>query len=264
MRVVFIGTGTGVPTPDRRPAGVAIAQDGHHLLLDSGSGTIAGLVRQGFDYRSLEILLYTHAHADHTVDLITLLHALNFTPGYERHAPLRVIGPAGFSDFVDRLLGAYPSLSSRTFPLLVHETDGSPEDLGWVSVAAVAVPHGNVPANAYRLETNDGAAVFTGDCSPSQELIGLASNAAVLVSEASFPVAVPEGRHHLTTADAARMAAEAKVGTLVLTHFYPWSEPHDVEVESAGYFSGRVIAAKDGLVLELRDGVVEEFWDGVT
>ena len=75
--------------------------------------------------------------------------------------------------------------------------------------------------------------------------------------EASFPVPVPESEHHLTTADAARIAAGANAKTLVLTHFYPWPHAHDVVAECARYFSGEVIAAIDGLVLELRDGKVE-------
>jgi ribonuclease BN (tRNA processing enzyme) len=262
MRIVFIGTGTGVPTQERRPAGIAIQQDEHHLLLDSGSGTISGLVRAGLDYRSLETLIYTHSHADHTLDLVALVHALNFTPGYQHHAALRVIGPAGFSSFVDHLMSAYPSLAQRGYPIHVQEMDGSQEDLGWGRLAAAAVPHGNAPANSYRIETADGVAVFTGDCSPSDSLRKLALGADLLVSEASFPVPVPEGQHHLTTADAARIAAEAKVKTLVLTHFYPWPEPHDVAAECARYFSGKVIAARDGLVLELRAGEVAVLGDG--
>jgi ribonuclease BN (tRNA processing enzyme) len=260
MRVVFIGTGTGVPSAERQPAGLAITEDGHHLLLDSGSGTVASLVRAGLDYRSFETLLYTHAHVDHTLDLMALLHALNFTPGYQHHGALRVIGPSGFVGFVDRLLAAYPSLANRSFSLEVQELEGTAEDLGWGRLVAATVPHGDMNANAYRIDTMDGVAVFSGDCSPSPQLRELAKGADLLVSEASFPVQVPEGEHHLTTAEAASIAAEAGVKTLVLTHFYPWSEARDAEAECARHFSGRVIAARDGLVLELRRGRVNAFW----
>jgi ribonuclease Z len=263
MRVTILGTGTGVPSTDRHPAGVLVTENGRHLLLDSGSGTTAGLARAGVDYRELETLLYTHAHADHTLDLVALIHALNFTPGYVREAPLRVLGPVRFSAFVDRLLAAYPSLEHRSYPLVVEEMDGSDQDLGWAQLTAAAVPHGNVPANAYRLSTAGGVAVFSGDCSPSRALVELARGADLLLSEASFPIPVPEGEHHLTTAQAAQIAEEAGVGVLVLTHFYPWADTHDAEAECRRHFGGVVIAAEDNLVLELQDGRVAPLWDMV-
>lgn len=261
MRITILGSGTGVPTGERQASGVAIVGDGHHLLLDSGSGTMASLARAGLDYRALETLLYTHAHADHTLDFAALLHALNFTPGYEHHELLRVLGPVGFSDFIERLLAAYPSLQERSFPLEVEEVDSSTTDLGWAKLSSASVPHGNVPANAYRLETENAVAVFSGDCSPSRTLVELARGADLLLSEASFPLPVPEGRHHLTTAEAATIAQEAGVNALVLTHFYPWADGHDAEAECAHRFGGKVIAAKDNLVLELHDGEVDAIWD---
>jgi ribonuclease BN (tRNA processing enzyme) len=265
MRITILGSGTGVPTGERQPAGVVVSEDGHQLLLDSGSGTAASLARAGLDYRALETLLYTHAHVDHTLDLAAILHALNFTPGYQRRSALRVIGPAGFSIFVDRLLSAYPSLEQRSFPLLLEEMDGcSRENLGWARLISATVPHGNVPANAYRLETSGGAVVFSGDCSPSQALVELARGADLLLSEASFPIPVPEGEHHLTTAQAATMAQEAGVEVLVLTHFYPWAGDHDAVAECAQYFDGKVILAEDNLVIELQAGEVKALWDRVT
>jgi ribonuclease BN (tRNA processing enzyme) len=256
MHIVMIGTGTGVPTAERRPSATVIVQDGHHLLLDSGSGTIAALVREGLDYRSIETALYTHAHADHSLDLAALVHALNFTPGYTHETPLQVIGPAGFKDFAERLFGAYPSLAERRYPVVVQELDGGGLDLGWARLIAAPVPHSNAPANAYRLETADGVAVFSGDCSPSPQLPQLARGADLFVCEASFSAPVPDAKNHLTTAQAAGIAAQAEVKTLVLTHFYPGADDSAIETECARYFSGRVIPAKDGLVLELRAGEV--------
>jgi ribonuclease BN (tRNA processing enzyme) len=121
-----------------------------------------------------------------------------------------------------------------------------------------------VPANAYRLETQDGVAVFSGDCSPSRALVKLARGADLFLSEASFPVPVPEGKHHLTTSEAAKIAEEAGVKVLALTHIYPWDEVHDAEEECARYFGGKVIPAEDNLVLELEAGEVTALWDRVS
>ena len=252
-----------MPSDVRQPAGVVVEHNGHLLLLDSGSGTTTNLVRAGLDYRVLDTLLYTHAHADHTLDLVAIVHALNWTPGYERRTALRVLGPSGFTAFVERLFSAYPSLELPDYPLLVEEMDGAEDDLGWARLTSTAVPHGNVPANAYRLETSDGVAVFSGDCSPARALVELARGADLFLSEASFPLPVPEGKHHLTTSEAAKIAQEAGVKVLVLTHFYPWADVHDAEEECAKYFGGKVIPAKDNLVLELEAGEVTAIGDRV-
>jgi ribonuclease BN (tRNA processing enzyme) len=132
--------------------------------------------------------------------------------------------------------------------------DGSTRSLGWARLVATEVPHGNARANAYRLETSDGVVVFSGDCSPSQNLIDLAAGADLFLCEASFPEAVPEAQHHLTTEEAAVIAREAGVKTLVLTHFYPWVGEYDVVAEARRHFDGLVIAARDNLILELRSG----------
>jgi len=145
----------------------------------------------------------------------------------------------------------------------VEELDRASEDLGWALLTSAAVPHGNVPANAYRLKTPDGVVTFSGDCSPSQALVDLAQGADLMFSEASFPVPVPEGEHHLTTSEAAKIAQEARARVLVLTHFYPWSDDYDPEEESSRYFAGRVIPAEDNLVLDLQAGEVTALWDKV-
>jgi ribonuclease BN (tRNA processing enzyme) len=46
-------------------------------------------------------------------------------------------------------------------------------------------------------------------------------------------------------------AAEAGVGKLVLTHFYPPCEDVDVVQQAAGFFSGEIVKARDLMVIEM-------------
>ncbi len=227
------------------------------LLVDGGSGSLSRLARLGLDYRRIGAALFTHCHADHTLDLVSLLHALSFTPGYVHETPLRLIGPTGFSEFVDRLLAAYPSLGERSYAMELSEVgDGALIDLDWVGVAAAEVPHGNVRANAYRVAWGDGAAVFSGDCSPSLALAELARGADLLVSEASFTCATAGGGPHMTAGEAGHLAQTAGVGTLVLTHFYPGASETDVRSACAREFGGQLILGRDETWLEVAGGRV--------
>jgi ribonuclease BN (tRNA processing enzyme) len=259
MRVTILGSGTGVPHPGRRPPGVVVVAEGQTILFDSGSGTVQQLGACGFDYRNVAAAVYTHVHADHTLDLVALLHALNYTPGYTRREPLLLVGPVGFGHFLSRLLSAFPGLESQPYELVVQEIgDGAELCLGECRLQAAAVPHGNAPGNAYRLTTPEGVLALSGDCAPNRALVRLARKADLLISEASFPYSTPEAAFHLTAAQAGQMAEQAGVRNLVLTHLYPSANEYDTGALCARHYQGQIILAKDGMVIRIRHGKTVE------
>jgi ribonuclease BN (tRNA processing enzyme) len=128
---------------------------------------------------------------------------------------------------------------------------------------------------SYRFDTERRSIVFSGDTNYSEGLVQLARGADVFVCEALEVTAErqefdrriaagayaenPEGvwEHivaaHTSTVDAGRMAAEADVGTLVLTHLLPGALlPIGDEVYLEGvrrYFHGPVVVGRDLRVL---------------
>ncbi|HEV2178728.1 MAG TPA: MBL fold metallo-hydrolase, partial [Gemmatimonadaceae bacterium] len=135
-----------------------------------------------------------------------------------------------------------------------------------VRVTAALVHHPPiVPAFAYRFDTADRSIVISGDTTPSDSLVALARRADVLVHEALFDAAavdrlvasVPNASdlrrsilsHHTTAEEAGRVAAEAQVGTLVLSHLIPAEDPMVTDAmwsdAARKHFGGRVIVGKD-------------------
>jgi ribonuclease BN (tRNA processing enzyme) len=134
-----------------------------------------------------------------------------------------------------------------------------------VTVTAALVDHPPVsPAFAYRFDCPDRSIVVSGDTRPSDNLIRLARGADVLVHEvmclpaldqliASEPNAQTLREHliasHTTTEQVGRVASEAGVRTLVLSHFVPGGFPYladDVWRDAvAPYFSGEIIVGRD-------------------
>ncbi len=161
-------------------------------------------------------------------------------------------------------LGANPfAVAPPMDPVLVAEDDD-------LRVTAVLVQHEPVfPAFAYRFDTAAGSIVVSGDTAPCGNLVALARGADVLVHEVYDDTARPvdeeedtyearRRRHHLVTShtplsQVGKVAAEAGVGRLVLTHFIPGDDvlPNQHWVDGVGTaFGGEVVVGHD--LLELR------------
>jgi ribonuclease BN (tRNA processing enzyme) len=250
-RVTILGSGTCVPYARRGPAGYVLEGADTVLLIDSGSGTLGRLVQAGIDYRDLDAVLYTHTHPDHVADLAPLLFALNYTPGFERQAPLRLCGPPGFGGFLAGLEVLHPGIRPRSFALDLTEMDGSALALGGIGVTSQAVEHANMPALAYRLEVAGCTVVFSGDTSYCAGIVAAARGADLLVLEASSPFADRDPGPHLSAAMAGQVAREAGARRVVLTHQYPECDGHDMAALVGEHFAGEVVVGEDQMVLDV-------------
>jgi ribonuclease BN (tRNA processing enzyme) len=143
-----------------------------------------------------------------------------------------------------------------------------------VKVSAIVVEHPPVtPALGYRFEFKDRVIAFSGDTAPLEAVATMAKGADVLVHEAMLvPVVenyirdqIAKGRpvtfeafmahmnaDHTPVEDVGRIAQEAGVKTLVLSHLTPaidsisddeWRAP------AAKYFRGEIIVGKDLMVV---------------
>ena len=103
---------------------------------------------------------------------------------------------------------------------------------------------------AYRLDAEGGAFVYTGDTEYSGSVVELARGADTLLIECSFPDESPVPGH-LTPSGVARIASEAGVRRVVLTHIYPAADELDLITEVGRGFEGEILVAEDGLKLEV-------------
>ncbi|MBI2298472.1 MAG: ribonuclease Z [Armatimonadetes bacterium] len=97
MRIIFLGTGSAMPSPRRSMPAVAIVRLGEVFLLDCGEGTQFRYRDEHLRYSRLRWLLISHLHGDHVLGLPGLLMSLQMS---ERTEPLEIVGPEGIREYV--------------------------------------------------------------------------------------------------------------------------------------------------------------------
>jgi ribonuclease BN (tRNA processing enzyme) len=252
MEITVVGSGTVVPRLERRQSCVVVRAGGQTLVFDLGSGAVRGMLRSGLDPLVVERIFFTHFHPDHTVDVVPLLFAINYGAPEKRTLPLYLTGPEPFLRFWGSVMEVWGAWMAGDYATLVSELPqecSSPIDLAGCRLSWAPAEHRN-ESIAYRLDGASGAFVYTGDTEYSQSVIELARGADTLLVECSFPDDAPVPGH-LTPSGVARIAREAGVRRVVLTHIYPAVEDLDLITEVGRDFDGEILVAEDGLEFEV-------------
>jgi ribonuclease BN (tRNA processing enzyme) len=252
IQITVVGSGTVVPSLQRRQSCVVVRAGGQTLVFDLGSGAVRGMLRSGLNPFAVDRIFFTHLHPDHTVDVVPLLFAINYGAPEKRTLPLHVTGPEPFLGFWESVMEVWGKWMAGDYATFVSELPHecpSPIDLAGCRLSWAEALHRR-ESIAYRLDTEDGAFVYTGDTEYSRSVVDLARGADTLLIECSFPDDDPVPGH-LTPSGVARIASEAGVRRVVLTHIYPAADELDLVTEVGRGHAGEVVVAEDGLEFEV-------------
>jgi len=222
VELLVLGTGAAAPGPGQGCSGYLVTEGATRLLLDCGSGVVSRL-REAGEWEKLTVLLLTHLHADHCLDLFCLYYSRKYAKG-KSFAALPVFLPPGETDRLARLsevLRVEPnSLLHEVFEVSEYDPAGLQVGELWLRFARTDHP---VPTYAVRVEGRKASLVYSSDTAPTANLEELATGCDLLLSEATLSQEdfVPERRLHLTPGLAAEVARRAGVRQLLLTHLWP-------------------------------------------
>jgi ribonuclease BN (tRNA processing enzyme) len=282
-KLVLLGTGAGpVPGRTRKMTSHVMLSNGAAYVLDCGLGVTDRIAETGISFGALRSIFITHHHADHNIEYGPLLIV-----GWIQGMPLsiRAYGPPPLRQMTLDFMKAYkPTVDfwAEDFRMKPLETVDVTEVPGAgpvmqdenVKVTSVVVQHPPVtPALGYRFDFHDRSIAFSGDTTPLEAIAQLAKGADVLVHEAMYVPAVEnylreqvaKGRpvkfddfmahmkaDHSPVGDVGRIAQEAGVKTLVLSHLTPAIESISDDTwraPAAQYFKGEIIVGHDLMVV---------------
>jgi ribonuclease BN (tRNA processing enzyme) len=250
MRLTVLGSGTNVH-PKRAAAGYLVETD-QVLLFDFGPRALMNLIAVGADRHRLRHLFITHHHTDHFADFFTFFFDALFHAKFVAPRPaLTIYGPRGTRRLFGALLKVMPGFSSAPFRVTINELTDRAITLGKTRVTAGTVVHRpDLHCQGYRVEHAGAALAYSGDAEYCEGLVALCRDADVAVLDCSFPIQRP-GAGHMHARDCGRVAREAGVKRLVLSHFYPVAERYDVKAQAGQEFGGRITKARDRMRLIL-------------
>lgn len=107
LDVCLLGTGGMMPLPHRWLTSLMTRCDGSNLLIDCGEGTQIALKEKGWSPKPVDVICFTHYHADHISGLPGFLLTMG---NAERTEPVTLIGPKGLERVVNALRTIAPEL----------------------------------------------------------------------------------------------------------------------------------------------------------
>ncbi len=244
VRLTILGSGTNVH-PTRAAAGYLVQTD-QTLLLDFGPRVLMNLVKTGTDRHRIRHILFSHFHADHFSDFITFFFDAVFYSRFVGTRPdLTLIGPRGSRRLFITILKTFPGFNAAAFRVNIREVSNRSFRLGETRITPRTVVHSpRLHCVGYRIEHGGKVLVYSGDSQYCESLVRLCRRADVAALDCSFPANRP-GPEHMHAGDCGRVAREAGVKRLILSHFYPVAERYDVKKQAGQQFRGRIIMGRD-------------------
>jgi len=246
--LTIIGCRAGSPGRNGPASGYVVEADGKRVVIDCGPGVLAGLAARGLS--DVDGMIISHQHADHSADVAPFGYHRSFP---EILPPVPLYGPTGIEAYLDTLddVHGIPTIPEMATPIAtqfpIHEVEpGESFELAGLRVDTLLAFH-PVPCISIRLPQL--GLVYTADTGLTDELIEFSRGAKLLLAEATYPT--EEGRDfsqhgHMGGAEAGRLAREAGVDHLVVTHLSDWAQRDETETHVVKEFDGRISFAEPG------------------
>ncbi|MBP7320741.1 MAG: ribonuclease Z [Lachnospiraceae bacterium] len=147
LDICLLGTSGMMPLPNRWLTSMMARHNGSSLLIDCGEGTQIAIKEKGWTFKPIDVICFTHYHADHISGLPGLLLTMG---NADRLEPLLLVGPKGLTQVVDALRMIAPELPFE----VVYKELQEPTEIFWVNgmkIRAFRVNH-NISCYGYTIE----------------------------------------------------------------------------------------------------------------
>lgn len=244
VQVNFVGSGDAFGSGGRFNTCILVDAPGIRFTIDFGASSLIALNAQGIPHNSIDAILLTHIHGDHSAGVPFLL--LDAMLGARRDRPLTIAGPKNLkARLEDAAEVLFPGMDAMTpkFPIEYVElpVGQTSEFLGLKATPFPAKHTWQTDPTALRVEVGGKVVTYSGDGDWTPELAEASQGADLFIAECYFhtkPI-----KWHLNYAAIQEHREEFGAKRMILTHMSPeMLAVADTVPEECAY---------DGLVVEL-------------
>ncbi|GAC90223.1 metal-dependent hydrolase [Anoxybacillus flavithermus NBRC 109594] len=237
MKVTVIGYWGAFPKKNEATSCYLVEHDGFHLLVDCGSGALAQL-QNVMDIEQIDAVIVSHYHHDHVADIGPLQYARLIKKNLGVDLPELPI----YGHSLDR--DGFARLAHKGVTKAVAYDPNETLHIGPFTISFMRTEH---PAICYAMRITAGGktVVYTADSSYLPQFVPFAKQAHLLICECNFYAGQnAKQAGHMTSEEAATIARDAEVETLLLTHLPHFGNVEQLVDEAKTIFHGDVQLAK--------------------
>lgn len=278
LALLGVKGGPAIRPGSQMPISMLLKMAGKTIVVDAGLGVARGVCDQGVALTDIDLIVITHLHSDHYLELGPLFHTA-WTAGLNR--PIPVIGPAG----LDAYWAGFQA--SMAFDIALRMRDegrcdfaslariiqiNDTHQIGEITLRTMRNLHPPIADSfALRFETAQHSVVLSGDTAYMDAMAPFAKGADLLVHEAMLRDGVEalcarmtngDGRlrthilrSHTDAEDVGRIARDAGVKQLAVNHMVPDGDPDFTDTHwikaLRKHYDGPLILGRDGIKITL-------------
>lgn len=247
MRVTFLGTNGWYDSATGNTSCILVDSPDLAIVLDAGNGLYK--LERYCRRDKTTFLLLSHFHLDHICGL-HILGKFSFSKG------LTIAGPRGTRGILQALISQPFTMPLADLPFRVNLLELPRQRRTFPFPLECATLLHSTLTLGYRIDLGGKVIVYCPDTGYCKAAVNLARKADLLITECSFRSGmVDPGWPHLNPEIASRIAQEASVHQLVLTHFdansYKTAASRRAAETQARKGFPDTVAARDGMVIDL-------------
>ena len=236
MKFTILGKYGPYPAAGGACSGYLLEQKDTRVLVDCGSGVLSRL-QQFCKIEELSGIVLSHLHSDHMADMLVLRYALEI--GKDRG----IINIGSMPLYLpDNPSGTFEQIiSSPVFKPVVIK-DGMQTEIGQLSFSFREMTH-PVPSFAMAVESAGRKLVYTGDTNMNNKICDFAKGADYLIADTGLLERdKSDSPTHLSALEVGKIASQAGVRNLILSHIWPGYVEQDIINEAGEYFENPIMA----------------------
>lgn len=243
MKLTVLGPWGAYPKAGEASAGYLLEIADKKILLDCGSGVLS-VLQKYIPLHELSAVFISHHHHDHVADLGCLQYArlIDTDLGIRKNELNLFIADDEKASLYKPMIG--------TNPILIYEK--SEVSMGGDVEFSFFKTFHDGHCLGMRIQYNGKVIVYTADTYYNDSLIEYCKDADLLIAETSFYAEYEAKKYgHMNTLEVGKLATEANVKRLVLTHLPHFGNVQQLMDEVKDIFAGEALLAETGLVITL-------------